>query len=105
MTSNTATRVGPVHFQPLEQELKPVTQYLKGHLLNAGAGTRDMRAFFEANGVTAMTRYDIASSDPEVILGPLENMPFPEASFDSVLCNAVLEHVQDAEASMREIAR
>jgi hypothetical protein len=32
-------------------------------------------------------------------------MPFEDATFDSVLCNAVLEHVSNAEDSMRELAR
>jgi len=98
-------RVGPVHFQSLEQELAPVAQYLTGHLLNAGAGERDISDFLKKRGVSETTRYDIASNDPAVVIGPLESMPFPDASFDSVLCNAVLEHVGDAESAMRELAR
>ncbi len=105
MTSPTATRVGPVHFQALELELAPVAKYLTGHLLNAGCGSRNVSAFLRANGVTDMTNYDIASQDPTVIIGPTESMPFPDSQFDSVLCNAVLEHVFDADASMRELAR
>lgn len=105
MTSQTATRVGPVHFQPLEQELSPVIRYLSGHMLNAGCGSRDITAHLLGNEVTEVTKYDIASQDPEVVVGPLEAMPFADGTFDSVLCNAVLEHVADAEASMRELAR
>lgn len=98
-------RVGPVHFQPLEQELEPVAHYLAGKMLNAGAGSRDIREFLRKHGVTELTRYDIESSDPEVIIGELESMPFADDTFDSALCNAVLEHVQDAESSIRELAR
>jgi len=101
----TLVRVGPVHFQSLERELEPVAKYLTGRFLNAGAGTRDISAFLRSHGVTEITKYDIASSDPDVITGALESMPFDDASFDSVLCNAVLEHVEDAESAMREIAR
>ena len=32
-------------------------------------------------------------------------MPFEDAAFDSVLCNAVLEHVPNVEDSIRELAR
>jgi len=71
VTSQTATRVGPVHFQSLEQELRPVTQYLSGHTLNAGCGSRDVTAYLLTNGVTRVTKYDIASQDPEVVVGPL----------------------------------
>lgn len=105
MTSQNATRVGPVHFQSLEEELRPVILYLSGHMLNAGCGSRDVTPYLLANGVTGVTKYDIASEDAEVVVGPLESMPFADGAFDSVLCNAVLEHVADAEGSMREMAR
>ncbi|HEY6186448.1 MAG TPA: class I SAM-dependent methyltransferase [Pyrinomonadaceae bacterium] len=105
MTAQNATRVGPVYFQPLEQELRPVARYLSGHLLNAGCGNRNVSAYLLANAATKITDYDIASQYPEVIVGPLESMPFEDATFDSVLCNAVLEHVANAEDSMRELAR
>jgi SAM-dependent methyltransferase len=98
-------RVGPVHFQPLEQELDPVVRYLSGHMLNAGCGTRDILPYLRRNGVAEVMRYDIASSDPEVVIGQIESMPFADASFDSVLCNAVLEHVHDAGRAMHELAR
>jgi SAM-dependent methyltransferase len=98
-------RHNPVHFQPLEQELQPVAHYLQGHVLNAGCGERDITAFLRSHGMTELTRYDIASSDPTVILGPIEAMPFADGSFDSVLCNAVLEHIEDAERGIAELAR
>ena len=101
----TLVRVGPVHFQPLEQELEPVAHYLSGHMLNAGCGSRDIGEYLRRHGVVDLTRYDIASNDPDVVLGPLESMPFADASFDSALCNAVLEHVHDAERAIRELAR
>ncbi len=102
---STATRVGPVYFQPLEQELDPVVQYLSGHLLNAGSGSRDVSSYLLANSVTKITNYDIASPDPSDVVGPLESMPFADGTFDSALCNAVLEHVTEAEESIRELAR
>src|SRR6185436_4143384 len=49
--------------------------------------------------------YDISSDDPAVIIGPIESMPFEDASFDSALCNAVLEHIIDPERAMAELAR
>ena len=105
MTSQKTVRVGPVHFQSLEQELRPVAKYLSGHLLNAGSGNRNVNSFLYANSVAEITNYDIASDDPQVVIGPLESMPFEDGRFDSVLCNAVLEHVVNAEESIRELAR
>jgi SAM-dependent methyltransferase len=97
--------IDPVRFQTLEQELEPVAKYLSGHMLNAGCGSRDITAFLHAHGMTRLTRYDIASNEPDVILGPIESMPFDDESFDSALCNAVLEHVTDAERGIAELAR
>lgn len=98
-------RVGPVHFQPLEQELMPVRQYLKGHMLNAGCGNRDIDGYFGEIGVEKVTNYDISSSIPNAITGPLESMPFVDEQFDSILCNAVLEHVAPVDAILRELIR
>ena len=98
-------RIGPVHFQTLEQELAPVTHYLTGHVLNAGAGARDIGPYLRRAGATQVTRYDLESSDPEVVIGPLEDIAFPDAAFDSVLCNAVLEHVTDVDQAIHELAR
>ncbi|HYO77110.1 MAG TPA: class I SAM-dependent methyltransferase, partial [Thermoanaerobaculia bacterium] len=83
----------------------PVARYFSGRFLNAGSGSREITAFLHRSGVTELTRYDIASADPEVILGPIESMPFEDGSFDSALCNAVLEHVVDAERGIAELAR
>jgi SAM-dependent methyltransferase len=98
-------RIHPVRFQPLEEELQPVARYLTGRTLDAGCGTRDVTAWLRAHGVTELTRYDIASDDPRVVIGPIESMPFDDATFDSALCNAVLEHIVDPERAMAELAR
>ena len=99
------TRCGPVLFQPLEWELAPVEPYFTGHMLNAGCGNRDLTAYFSARGVTDLTSYDIDSDMPDAVIGRLESMPFAAGQFDTVLCNAVLEHVEHVDAVVAEIAR
>lgn len=98
-------RSGPVHFQPLEWELAPVARYFRGRLLNAGCGERDLSAWLAGLGVEDVTNYDIASSLPSAVIGPLEALPFDDVSFDTILCNAVLEHVERADAAVGELAR
>jgi len=39
------------------------------------------------------------------IAGDGENLPFPSASFDGIICSEVLEHILDKEAAVREMAR
>jgi SAM-dependent methyltransferase len=105
MGKPTITRAGPVHFQPLEWELAPVARYFYGSLLNAGCGNRDLAEWFAASGVAEVTSYDIASDLPGAVTGSLDAMPFADGSFDTILCNAVLEHVGQVDAVMAELAR
>lgn len=94
-----------MHFQPLEWELAPVARHFSGALLNAGCGNRDLGGWFAACGVAEVTSYDIASDLPGAVTGSLDAMPFADDSFDTILCNAVLEHVSSVDAVMAELAR
>jgi len=105
MAKPTITRAGPVHFQPLEWELAPVAPYFSGALLNAGCGNRDLAPWFAACGVSEVTSYDIASDLDGAVTGSLDAMPFADAQFDTILCNAVLEHVEAVDAVMAELVR
>jgi SAM-dependent methyltransferase len=98
-------RVGPIHFQPLEWELAPVGAYLKGRLLNAGCGYRDVSPTLESFGAHPIVNYDIASTIPGAIIGSLDHTPFEAGEFDTILCNAVLEHVESATDVMKELIR
>jgi SAM-dependent methyltransferase len=98
-------RVGPIHFQPLEWELAPVREFLRGNLLNAGAGNRSIQWLTGSSDIVTIVNYDIASHLPGVVLGSLDQMPFDGQTFDSILCNAVLEHVESAHAVLRELIR
>jgi SAM-dependent methyltransferase len=98
-------RIGPVHFQPLEWELEPLRTYFGGRTLNAGCGNRDITETLRGFGATEVVNYDIASEIPDALIGPLEKMPFAAAEFDSILCNAVLEHVEAPEPVIREMIR
>lgn len=48
---------------------------------------------------------DAAQKNPSVICGVGEHLPFPSNSFDLVLSNEVLEHVQNDREAVREIVR
>jgi SAM-dependent methyltransferase len=99
-------RLGPIHFQPMEWELEPLRSYFNGRTLNAGCGSRDVSEILKGFGSAEVVNYDIASSEiPGALIGPLEKMPFETAHFDSILCNAVLEHVEAPEPVMREMIR
>jgi len=46
-----------------------------------------------------------AAPRAELVQANLEALPFPDGSFDLVLCSQVIEHVLDARAGVRQLAR
>ena len=95
----------PILFQPLEKELEPVLKYLTGNIMNAGCGNRDMSHFLLSNGATAVENCDIESSIPNAIICDLTKIPREAGIYDSILCNAVLEHVKFPDQVLVELHR
>jgi SAM-dependent methyltransferase len=95
----------PVNFLPIEEELKPVSQFLSGRVLNAGCGDRDISSLLKAWQATSVENCDIQTSIPGAFLCDLTSIPKPDNSYDSILCNAVLEHVPDPPKVLAELKR
>jgi SAM-dependent methyltransferase len=95
----------PVNYISLDKELEPVLPYLKGRVLNAGCGERDISPLLKRSHATEVDNCDIQTSLPGAFLCELTSIPKPDAHYDSILCNAVLEHVPDPEGAMREFYR
>jgi SAM-dependent methyltransferase len=95
----------PVNYIPIEKELEPVGPYLKGRVLNAGCGERDITQLLKSWQAETVDNCDIQTSIPGAFLCDLASIPKPEQSYDAILCNAVLEHVPDAEVVMMEFHR
>lgn len=98
-------RFGPVHFQPLEWELEAVQSYIGGHILNAGCGHRNIDHLLLRMGASAVVNYDLESNIDGAVRGSLTDISFPDNSFDTVFCNAVLEHVPRIDLVVRELYR
>ena len=95
----------PVVFQDLEDELRPVAKHLRGKVLNAGCGNRDISPFLIANGAREVENCDRSSSIPNAMICDLGQIPRENAVYDSIVCNAVLEHVQFPDQVLRELDR
>jgi SAM-dependent methyltransferase len=85
--------------------MQQVRRYFKGRVLNAGCGNRDIGDILRGFGAGEVVNYDIDSSISGAIRGSLLATPFGDDEFDTIICNAVLEHVPEVERAIQELAR
>jgi SAM-dependent methyltransferase len=91
-------------FPSIESELGPSAHLFTGNVLNAGAGDRDISSM--VNG--RLYNQDIAEglhSRGIDFVSPLDEIPTEDGFFNTIICNAVLEHVANPEDVMAEFAR
>ena len=69
--------------------------YLSGLVLNAGAGWRDLSHLIDGELVNQDLEWPDETRTNIHIFSPLASIPRPDATFDSILCIAVLEHVDN----------
>jgi len=92
-----------------DRELKQcASRYLKGNLIDIGCGTKpykDMLAPYVTLhiGVDHLASMHEKSNIDQV--GTAYQIPADNASFDSAICTAVLEHLEEPEQALRECYR
>jgi len=83
-------------------------EYLRGRLIDIGCGTKPYKGklspyITEHIGVDHIdTLHDKSNIE---LFGSAYNIPTENASFDSALCTAVLEHLEEPELALRECYR
>lgn len=75
-----------------------------GTLLDLGAGNQPFKVWYSGLAERCVAA-DVAPAPGLDVLSMAAPLPFGSATFDTVLCTSVLEHVHDAEAVVSEIAR
>jgi len=95
----------PIVFQSLEEELRPVLKYFQGKVLNAGCGARDITQFLLQNGADSVEHCDLKTEIPGAIIADLTQIPRQDELYDTIICNAVLEHVQFPDQVLEELRR
>lgn len=93
----------------LDKSLKYfASKYFKGSLIDIGCGTKPYKTLI-APYVTKHVGVDHQETlhDPSNIdlFGSVYKIPVDDASFDSALCSAVLEHLEEPEQALRECYR
>lgn len=90
------------YFPPLIEEIGKNKKYLKGKILNAGAGTvRKLDGLLDGT----IINQDFMELEGIDLVCPLDKMPVRNNHFDSIICNAVLEHVPDPIPAIHELYR
>ena len=77
--------------------------FVSGRLLDAGCGNKPFQPWYGPL-VSRSVGIDATGERADVI-GLLDLLPFADATFDTVLCTEVLEHVSDIEHAVGEIKR
>ncbi len=91
----------------LYKEMSRVGTQLSGRLLDVGCGTKPYKHLFQVNeyiGLEIDTTYNREKKDIDVFYDGTV-FPFEDNSFDSLLCNQVLEHVFNPEEFLQQINR
>lgn len=97
-----------VHKRSLEVHRKISRKYVRGTLLDIGCGAQQMKPFF-SDLVTQYIGLDHADSPHNPgsvdIIATAYDTTQPSDVFDTVLCTAVLEHLEEPEKAIREAFR
>ncbi len=97
--------INTIHDQTLKNSAQ---DYFNGRLIDIGCGTkpyRDLLRPFVTEHVGVDHEGTFHSKDNVDLFGTAYAIPTPDASFDSALCTAVLEHLEEPEQALRECYR
>jgi SAM-dependent methyltransferase len=92
-------------FPEIDVDLEQHRSILKGRVLNAGAGWREVSHLVEGELVNQDITYPGDERTNIHIYSPLHHIPVESDYFDAILCIAVLEHVENPEEVVPELYR
>lgn len=84
------------------------SQYIKGFLLDAGCGEKPYSLIYEElteKSVGCDVEYCIHNQTAVDVFATLDELPFENNTFDTILCTNVLEHVAENEKAFSELSR
>jgi SAM-dependent methyltransferase len=79
--------------------------YLSGMVLNAGAGVRDISHLISGTLINQDIAWPGDKRTHIQIFSPIHAIPKPDDTFDTIVCLAVLEHVENPDECVAEMFR
>jgi SAM-dependent methyltransferase len=92
-------------FPVIDVDLQEFRPLLRGKVLNAGAGTREVAHLIDGELVNQDITWPGDDRTNIQIYSPLHVIPVADDHFDAILCIAVLEHVINPEEAVAELFR
>jgi SAM-dependent methyltransferase len=95
-----------LHLRSLFADLEKASSFAHGRLLDIGCGNKPYEKMFEGK-ISEHVGCDIVQSSEQRadVLCPATQIPLDDASFDTILCTQVIEHVADHRALLQEAHR
>lgn len=82
--------------------------YMRGRLLDVGCGKRPYALIYERHvelSIGTEVQFSLHGTAAADLIGYAEELPFADASFDTILCTEVLEHTRHPFQVLTELAR
>jgi glycosyltransferase involved in cell wall biosynthesis/SAM-dependent methyltransferase len=92
------------HLRLYLERLRIMETVIGGAVLHMAPELR-LRGFIESHELSLYVRGDLTPSEGAVQKIDLQQIPYPDQTFDLIICNHILEHVDNAGAALREMYR
>lgn len=93
-----------MRFQNTKEVIQYAKKYISGGTLDLGAGSAKYREIIRERA-SSYTTFDMAPGPNIDVVGDALNLPFGEASFETIVSTQVLEHVEKPWIVVKEIHR